>query len=64
MALRKDDNADLSPTSPGDESSDAVLSPDPPVEIEPVPGLNGVPVRCMFLYPSLGCDYVDQRILT
>lgn len=43
MTSTKDDNPDLSPTSPGDDS-DAILSPT--METEPVPGLNGVPVRC------------------
>lgn len=38
-----DDNPDLSATSPADDS-DALLSP--VVEPEPIPGLNGVPVRC------------------
>ena len=39
----KDNNPDLSPTSPGDDS-DVIISA--ATEIEPVPGLNGVPVRC------------------
>lgn len=46
MTSVKEDNPDLSPTSPVDDS-DAVLSPVP--EPEPIPGLNGVPVRCKWL---------------
>ena len=41
------DDPDLSPTSPVDDS-DAILSP--VAEMEPVPGLNGVPVRCTWHY--------------
>lgn len=40
------ENPDLSPTSPGDDDSDAILSNVAEIEPEPVPGLNGVPVRC------------------
>ena len=43
MASTQEENPDLSPTSPGEES-DAILSPQQ--EVEPVPRLNGVPVRC------------------
>ena len=43
MASIHDENPDLSLTSPGEES-DAILSPQQ--EVEPIPGLNGVPVRC------------------
>lgn len=43
MSPTTKDNPDLSPTSPGDDS-DVILSPT--AEIEPVPGLDGVPVRC------------------
>ncbi|TFK34762.1 phosphatidylserine synthase 2 [Crucibulum laeve] len=42
MASVNDENPELSPTSPG-EDSDAVLSP--VQEPEPIPGLHGVPVR-------------------
>ncbi|KAJ7578152.1 phosphatidyl serine synthase-domain-containing protein [Mycena floridula] len=42
MSSVLDENPDLSPTSPA-EDSDGVLSP--PAEPEPIPGLNGVPVR-------------------
>ena len=42
----KDNNPELSPTSPG-EDSDVTFSP--AAEIEPVPGLNGVPVRCTWI---------------
>lgn len=42
MASTHDDNPDLSLTSLGEES-DAILSPQQ--EVEPIPGLNGVPVR-------------------
>ncbi|KAL0961514.1 hypothetical protein HGRIS_006455 [Hohenbuehelia grisea] len=42
MSSSVKDNPELSPTSPH-EDSDAVLSPVP--ELEPIPGLNGVPVR-------------------
>lgn len=48
------DDDELSPTSPIDES-DVPLSPSQ--EIEPIPGLNGVPVRCepriSFRVPSI-----------
>lgn len=40
MSTTKDDDPHLSPTTPGDDE-DA-----PAAEIEPAPGLNGVPVRC------------------
>ena len=39
----KNNNSELPPTSPGDDS-DVIISPT--AEIEQVPGLNGVPVRC------------------
>jgi len=42
MTSTKEDNPDLSVTSPADDS-DAILSP--VVEHEPIPGLDGMPVR-------------------
>lgn len=48
MASINDDNPELSPTSPADDSEDAVFSPVP--ESEPIPGLNGVPVKCRRIY--------------
>ena len=43
VSTAKDNNPDLSFTSP-EEDSDVIFSTT--AEIEPVPGLNGVPVRC------------------
>jgi phosphatidylserine synthase 2 len=45
MNSSKEENAELSPTSPGDDS-DGALSP--VTEGEPNPGIDGAPVRCMF----------------
>uniref|UniRef100_A0A8H8CHI5 Phosphatidylserine synthase 2 n=1 Tax=Psilocybe cubensis TaxID=181762 RepID=A0A8H8CHI5_PSICU len=45
MMASASENPDLSPTSPGEEDSDALLSNVAEIEPEPVPGLNGVPVR-------------------
>ena len=42
---RQDEDLDMSHTSPA-EDSDAVLSPGAEQEPEPLPGLNGTPVRC------------------
>lgn len=54
-----DDNPDLSATSPADDS-DALLSP--VVEPEPIPGLNGVPVRCECNYvPKVKHHLIEQR---
>lgn len=44
--MNRRENTDLSPTSHGEEDSDVILSPVAEIEPEPVPGLNGVPVRC------------------
>lgn len=42
----REERPDISFTSPG-EDSDAVLSPEAEPELlEPLPGLNGAPVRC------------------
>ncbi|KAF9013052.1 phosphatidylserine synthase 2 [Cyathus striatus] len=43
MTTPNDDNPDLSPTSPGEESD--LVSPTAEGEPEPIPGLDGVPVR-------------------
>jgi len=45
MAFTSNENPELSPTSPGEEDSDALLSTVAETEPEPIPGLNGVPVR-------------------
>jgi phosphatidylserine synthase 2 len=44
---RKDEDPDLSFTSPA-EDSDALLSLGAEEEPEPSPGVNGVPVRCEY----------------
>lgn len=46
MTTNREENAELSATSPGDDS-DGALSP--VAEQEPKPGIDGAPVRCMFL---------------
>ncbi len=45
MKSSGEENAELSVTSPGDDS-DSALSP--VAELEPKPGIDGAPVRCMF----------------
>lgn len=63
MASRKKNaNPEFSPTSPGDDS-DAILSPTAEIEPEPVPGLNGVPVRCTcFLYNGIMVAYRTLKL--
>ncbi|KAF8956530.1 phosphatidylserine synthase 2 [Flammula alnicola] len=46
MSLARHENTDLSPTSPVEDDSDVIPSNVAEIEPEPVPGLNGVPVRC------------------
>jgi phosphatidylserine synthase 2 len=46
--MSRHENTDLSPTSHGEDDSDVILSNVAEIEVEPVPGLNGVPVRCMY----------------
>lgn len=46
MSLSQEEEPDLSPTSPVEDSEDAALSP--VQEPEPAPGLHGNPVRCMY----------------
>ncbi|KJA23276.1 hypothetical protein HYPSUDRAFT_40085 [Hypholoma sublateritium FD-334 SS-4] len=43
--MSRHDNTDLSPTSHGEEDSDVILTTVAEIEPEPIPGLNGVPVR-------------------
>jgi hypothetical protein len=45
MSDVQQENPDISPTS-GAEDSDVLLAP--AAEPEPIPGLNGVPVRCEY----------------
>ncbi|KAF8182289.1 phosphatidyl serine synthase-domain-containing protein [Pholiota molesta] len=41
--MSRHENTDLSPTSHGEDDSDVILSNVAEIEVEPVPGLNGVP---------------------
>lgn len=43
--MERNDEGDVSQTSPLDDSDSGFLSPPP--EPEPEPGLHGLPVRCM-----------------
>lgn len=55
--MSKHDNTDLSPISHGEEDSDVILTTVAEIEAEPIPGLNGVPVRCTFsAHAVANCD--------